>query len=245
MDTVTIELQSLGKRVGDSLILRDISFELGAGEALGVVGPSGSGKSTLLRLIAGLDAPSSGRILLNGRVASEPGKLLPPWERGIGMVFQQPTLRPHMTVEENVAFGLWRWPRPEARDRVREVLALVKLTGFERRRPHQLSGGEAQRAALARAIAPRPPILLLDEPLSSLDPELHTSMVELFLQVRRQSNPTVIYVSHNHQEVSAVCEQLLALRGGVVDRYPGFLKSRRPQEDTPVVPSPTGIQAMG
>jgi len=246
MDTVTIELQSVGKRVGDTWILRDVTFGIKAGEALGVVGPSGSGKSTMLRLVAGLDAPSSGRILLSGRLASEPGRLIPPWERGIGIVFQQPTLWPHMTVEENIAFGLARWPRQEARSRVREVLALVKLTGLERRRPHQLSGGEAQRAALARAIVPRPRILLLDEPLSSLDPELHASMVELFLQVRRQYSPTVIYVSHNLQEISTVCELVLALRGGTVDRHAGTSRTQgRQPEQIPSSPAKARGQVGG
>ncbi len=227
MDPV-IELTGVGRSIGGAALLRDVSFTVGAAEALGVIGPSGSGKSTLLRLLAGLDEPTAGRIAIDGRVVSEPGRVRPPWERGIGMVFQQPSLWPHMTVAENAAFGLCGLPKREAAGRLEAVLALTYLEGLEGRRPHQLSGGEAQRAALARAIAPRPRILLLDEPLSSLDPDLHASMVELFRRVRAETGPTVVYVSHDHAEAAAVTDRVIRLRRGRVEYDGGWADPERP-----------------
>ncbi len=214
-----IEVQGLGRNVGAAWLLRDVSFSLEAGDALGVVGPSGSGKTTLLRLIAGLEEPTAGRVLIGGTVASERAWVRPPWERGIGMVFQQPSLWPHMSVAEQVAFGLVGLPREEVSRRLEKLLVMMQLQGLEGRRPHQLSGGEAQRVALARAIAPRPPILLLDEPLSSLDPDLHASMVELFLEVRRETGATMVYVSHDHEEAATVTDRVLRLRRGTVEYH--------------------------
>ena len=216
MDHVIV-VEGVTRTVGETTLVRDVSFAVGRGEALALIGPSGSGKTTVLRLIAGLDVPTAGRILIDGQIASEAGWACAPHLRGIGMVFQKPSLWPHMTVVQNVAFGLGGQPRREVERRLEEVLHLTRLVGLESRRPHHLSGGEAQRAALARAIAPKPRILLLDEPLSGLDPELHANMIQLFLQVRRETNATVVYVTHDHQEAAAVTDRVLRLRRGGVE----------------------------
>lgn len=216
MDGVIV-LERIGKSIDGTAVLRDVSLSVGPGESLALIGPSGSGKTTLLRLIAGLDVPSAGRILLHGRVASGNGRLCPPHERGIGMVSQRPSLWPHMTVAQNVAFGLAPLPRQEAARHLAETLELTHLVGLERRYPHQLSGGEMQRAVLARAIAPTPGILLLDEPLTGLDPDLHASMLELFRKVREETAAVFVYVSHDHAEARAITERVVALRRGQVE----------------------------
>jgi len=148
-----IVVEGVTRTVGETTLVRDVSFAVGRGEALALIGPSGSGKTTVLRLIAGLDVPTAGRILIDGQIASEAGWACAPHLRGIGMVFQKPSLWPHMTVVQNVAFGLGGQPRREVERRLEEVLHLTRLVGLESRRPHHLSGGEAQRAALARAIS--------------------------------------------------------------------------------------------
>ena len=139
------------------------------------------------------------------------------------MVFQRPALWPHLTVARHVAFGLARWDRSEARTRVEEVMHLTRLEGLEHRYPHQLSGGEAQRVALARALAPLPRILLLDEPLSNLDPELHEEMLHLIAEAHEQSGVTLILVSHDPLEAEAVCDNVLMMRVGRLVRHPSPL----------------------
>lgn len=220
----TIEIQEVSRIIDGITVLAEVSLEVAPGEALAVIGPSGSGKTTLLRLIAGLDVPSSGRIVLAGRIASSRETFLPPHCRGVGMVFQRPALWPHMTVRENISFGLAGMPPPESRRRLQEVIELTILTGLERRYPHQLSGGEMQRAAVARAIAPRPRVLLLDEPLTGLDPELHASMLDLLRTVRDETGAAFVYVSHNHQEAEAITERVAIMRRGrfeYVGNWPG------------------------
>lgn len=222
-----IEVEALSRGVDGHSILGGLSFKVEAGEALAVVGPSGSGKTTLLRLVAGLDVPSGGSIHLNGRIASAQGYCLPPHRRSIGMVFQRCALWPHMTVAQNVAFGLAAMARSEVRVRVGELLEMTSLLGLEGRRPHQLSGGEAQRVAIARAIAPRPSILLLDEPLSGLDPELHAEMQSLLRQIRSATGATIMYVSHDHGEVAAMTERVLVMRRGRSVYLGGWDEARR------------------
>ncbi len=222
-----IAVEALSRDVDGHRILDEVSFEIQAGEALAVVGPSGSGKTTLLRLVAGLDVPSEGSISLSGRTVSAQGYCLPPHKRGMGMVFQRCSLWPHMTVAQNVAFGLAGMARSEVKARVGELLEMTSLLGLEGRRPHQLSGGEAQRVAIARAIAPRPSILLLDEPLSGLDPELHAEMQCLLRQVRTVTGATVMYVSHDHVEVAAMTDRVLVMRRGQSVCLGGWEEARR------------------
>lgn len=212
-----IAVESAGKIVEGVVALSDVSLEVASGEAVAVIGPSGSGKTTLLRLIAGLDCPTTGSISVGGSPVSTPNWVAPPHERGLGMVFQRPTLWPHLTVAESVAFGLARLGSVEVRRRLAEMVSLTRLEGLERRRPHQLSGGEAQRVALARAIAPRPKALLLDEPLSGLDPDLHAEMLALFGRVHDELGTALVYVSHDHAEAKTIARRVVVLRRGRVE----------------------------
>jgi len=213
-----IALLSVSKSFGGVPVVREVTFEVAPGMAVALVGPSGAGKTTILRLIAGLEAPDEGDIILNGRVASRGGWASPPHERGVGMVFQRPALWPHLSVRRNVQFGLAGLKRVEAEERLRDTLRLTHLEGFEERYPHQLSGGEAQRVALARALAPRPSILLLDEPLVGLDVELNREMIELIRGIRQRFGTTIVYVTHYLSEAEAVADTMVVLRQGRVEQ---------------------------
>jgi ABC-type Fe3+/spermidine/putrescine transport system ATPase subunit len=213
-----IALQSVSKGFDGVPVVREVTFEVVSGMAVALVGPSGAGKTTVLRLIAGLEVPDEGGIVLNGRVMSQGGWARPPHERGVGMVFQRPALWPHLSVRRNVQFGLAGLKRVEATERLRDTLRLTRLEGFEERYPHQLSGGEAQRVALARALAPRPSILLLDEPLVGLDVELNREMIELIHGVRQQFGTTIVYVTHYLSEAEAVADMVVVLRQGRVEQ---------------------------
>jgi iron(III) transport system ATP-binding protein len=206
------------KRYHDVLALDDVSLEVPDGDRLAIEGPSGSGKSTLLRLIAGLDLPDTGEVYLADRLASRSGWGLEPHRREVGFVFQSAALWPHMTVRQNVLFGLKRWPRPEAERRVEALLGQMWLGHLGRRYPDEVSGGEARRVALARTLAPRPRHLLLDEPLASLDPELKNELLALILSYARDRGGTLLYVTHDRAEALAVAPRVLRLRAGrVVD----------------------------
>ncbi len=208
-----IEVQQVSKHFGAVQALDDVSLSVPGGGSLALRGPSGSGKTTLLRLICGLEEPDCGQIALDRQVVSQPGRLAPPWQRGIGAVFQKPALWPHLTVRQNAAFGLSNWKKAPATARLDELLEIVGLSKLAERYPHQLSGGEAQRAALLRALAPRPSILLLDEPFANLDPALRTSMLAFVQQVQQAEGTTLILVAHD-DESAAVCRQVVYLRKG-------------------------------
>lgn len=189
-----------------------VSLGVDAGECLAILGPSGSGKSTVLRAIAGLDAPTSGRILVDGTDVAG----VAPERRGMAMVFQRPLLFPHLSVLDNVAFAatVAGQPKREARADARQFLELVQLDGFGERPVTALSGGQEQRVALARALAARPRVLLLDEPFSALDPELRTDMHGLLAQIRRQLNPTIVMVTHDRDEAAVVADRVALLSLG-------------------------------
>jgi iron(III) transport system ATP-binding protein len=207
---VTIERVCFG--YGSVPILDDVSLAVQRGEFFAFLGPSGSGKTTLLRLIAGFGTPGAGRILIGGRDVGR----LPPWSRQVGMVFQSYALWPHMTVAENVAFGLERRRRPRAEiaRRVSEALALVGLTALAGRRPAQLSGGQQQRVALARTLVIEPEVLLLDEPLSNLDAKLRLEMRAELRRLQRKLGLTAIYVTHDQEEANAVADRIAVLHEG-------------------------------
>lgn len=203
---------------GKSPAVQDISFKVEKGRVLALLGPSGSGKTTLLRLIAGFEMPDQGSILLDGRVVSRPGYCLPPEKRGVGMVFQDYALFPHLTVAQNVAFGLRRASASERQRRVMEVLTLVGLTGYERGYPHELSGGQQQRVALARALAPNPIVVLLDEPFSHLDPDMRARMRYEVQQILKRVGTTVVLVTHDHEEAFAMADQIAVLNEGKLEQ---------------------------
>ncbi len=188
-------------------VLTGVDLTVADGEVLVLVGPSGAGKTTLLRAVAGLVPVSAGSIRIGTRdVTTEP-----PERRRVGLVFQDHALFPHLDVAGNVGFGVARRDRPA---RVAELLSLVRLDGFARRRPHELSGGESQRVALARALAPRPEVLLLDEPFASLDPELRDALRREVRSILRAAGTTAVVVTHDVADAEAIGDRVVALRAG-------------------------------
>ena len=210
LDRVTKRFGPDGAPAVDGLSLR-----VEEGEIVALVGPSGCGKTTTLRLVAGLESPDAGRITLRGRVVSGPGVAVPPEERGVGIVFQDYALFPHLTVAENVGFGL---PRGARRPRVREVLDLVGLLGLDARYPHELSGGQQQRVALARALAPAPAVMLLDEPFSNLDTDLRAQMRDEVERILRSSATTAVFVTHDQEEAFTLADRVGVLRAGAIEQ---------------------------
>jgi putative spermidine/putrescine transport system ATP-binding protein len=207
-----LELRGVAKTFGAVRAVDAASFSVRNGEFLTLLGPSGSGKTTILRMVAGFERPTSGAILIAGRDVSA----LPPNRRGVGLVFQNYALFPHMTVEENVRYPLrmHRWAREDAARRVDEVLRLIRLSGMESRRPNQLSGGQQQRVALGRALAAEPSLLLMDEPLGALDRALRTEMQEELRRIHQEANATVLFVTHDREEALAMSTRIGIMRDG-------------------------------
>ena len=198
--------------------VNDISFELTSGEILALVGPSGCGKTTTLRIIAGLERPDSGIVRLNDRVVASDAVFVPPEKRGVGMVFQDHALFPHLTVSENIAFGLRGRSPTQIRQTVGEMLHLVGLLPLAKRYPHALSGGERQRVALARALAPRPILVLMDEPFSSLDADLRLEMREHVRRILKAMRATVVFVTHDQDEALYMGDRLAVLQNGYLEQ---------------------------
>ena len=198
-----------------SPVLEAVSMRVSHGEIVGILGASGSGKSTLLRLIAGLETPEQGSITLGERVLVNDRAEVSPADRGIGMVFQDYALFPHLTTADNIAFGLHRMKRKDRRQRLDEMLDLIQMTDFARRYPHELSGGQQQRVALARALAPGPTLLLMDEPFSSLDAELKQSIRTELRSILRRAGTSCLLVSHDRDDVAAICDRTLYVESGV------------------------------
>ncbi|TSE21391.1 Spermidine/putrescine import ATP-binding protein PotA [Tepidimonas alkaliphilus] len=199
--------------------LDDVSLALPAG-ALGVLlGPSGCGKTTLLRALAGLERLDEGQLTLEGQTVAARGVHWPPEARRIGMVFQDYALFPHLSVADNVGYGLHRWTRLQRQQRVAEVLALVGLQGYERRYPHELSGGQQQRVALARALAPRPRLLLLDEPFSSLDVDLRERLAQELRTILKAAGITALFVTHDQMEAFALGDLIGVMHEGRLHQW--------------------------
>ncbi|HBI05016.1 MAG TPA: ABC transporter [Paenibacillaceae bacterium] len=186
-------------------IINQLSFTMKKGEIVGLLGPSGSGKSTLLRLIAGLEMPTEGSIVISGKVVFDDTHFVLPEHRGVGMVFQDYGLFPHLTVLKNIEFGLHKLCKKERHKRVMEMLELVQLHGLEKRYPHELSGGQQQRVALARALAPKPALLLLDEPFSNLDVDLKENIRKELGDILRKAEMTCLMVSHDPKDLDEIC----------------------------------------
>ena len=197
---------------GQSLVVKSLDLEIARGEFLTLLGPSGSGKTTTLMMLAGFEQPTKGEIFLEGRPVSR----LPPWKRDIGMVFQNYALFPHMTVAENVAFplGVRRLPKAEIDRRVARALAMVRLEGFENRRPAQLSGGQQQRVALARALVFEPKLVLMDEPLGALDKQLRESMQYELKHLHEKLGLTFVYVTHDQSEALTMSDRVAVFNDG-------------------------------
>ena len=211
-----LEVGNMFKSYEGKPLLKDISFQVGAGETVCLLGASGSGKSTLLRIIAGLESADSGQVLFNGVDLTN----TPPHLRDFGLVFQDYALFPHLNVCDNVAFGLKmrRMNQDEIDWRVANSLEMVSLTGFEKRQVTELSGGEQQRVALARALAPRPRLLMFDEPLGALDRTLREDLLNELRTILHRTEIPAIYVTHDQEEAFAIADRLLILNYGMIVR---------------------------
>ena len=216
MKPVAVAIENVALHFGATQVLRDINLKVEPGEFFALLGPSGSGKSTLLRLIAGFNRNQAGRVLIDGRDVSA----VPPWQRNVGMVFQNYALWPHMTVAQNIAFGLEerRLPTADIKRRVAAVVELVELNGLEQRRPGQLSGGQQQRVAIARTLAIEPQLLLLDEPLSNLDAKLRLQTRQELKKLQRRLNITTLFVTHDQEEALTTCDRIAVLDQGVIQQ---------------------------
>ena len=209
-----IAIQGLQKRFGTNTVLDNLTFRISEGDVFGIVGHSGAGKSTLLRCLAGLTSVDSGKILIQGQDIVP----LPPQQRGIGMVFQSYALFPNMSVEANVSFGLkmQKLPAAEVHRRVGEVLELVEMSDYAKRYPHQLSGGQCQRVALARSLVTQPRLLLLDEPLSALDARIRKHLREQIRRIQREMNLTAIFVTHDQEEALTMSDRIVLMNKGQI-----------------------------
>jgi iron(III) transport system ATP-binding protein len=214
MSAVAIDIKGVNLSYGPTHVLKDIDLSIRPGELFAFLGPSGCGKTTLLRLIAGFAQAQTGRVLLDGHDVAA----LPPWKRDVGMVFQSYALWPHMTVAQNVAFGLEerRRPRAEITAKVGQALALVGLSAYAQRRPAQLSGGQQQRVALARTIAIEPKVLLLDEPLSNLDARMRVSVRRDLRELQQRLGLTTIFVTHDQEEANTICDRIAVMEAGII-----------------------------
>jgi spermidine/putrescine transport system ATP-binding protein len=211
-----IELVKLNKSYGTFQVLKDFSFSIELGEFLSLLGPSGCGKTTIIRLIAGLENLQSGEILLDGvRIDT-----IPPYKRPVNTVFQNYALFPHMNVFENIAYGLRakRLSSKAIKEKVFEALELVQLKGFEKRQPHQMSGGQKQRVSIARAIVNKPPVLLLDEPLTALDLKLRKEMRYELRNLQQKLGITFVYVTHDQEEALVMSDRVAVMNGGVIEQ---------------------------
>ncbi|MGH9321842.1 MAG: ABC transporter ATP-binding protein [Vicinamibacteria bacterium] len=231
MSAALLSIRDVAKRFGSHQAVAGVSFEVAAGEVVAILGPSGCGKTTLLRLVAGLEVPDGGEIWLGGTEVAGPHRsMVPPHRRGIGFVFQDLALWPHLTVHKNLDFVLEsvETPRGERAARAHEALRLVRIEPLANRYPHELSGGEQQRVALARALVGQPRVLLLDEPLSSLDPELRAALRAELARLQRALGVTAVYVTHDREDAAALADRIIEMREGRIVRAEETRKKEAP-----------------
>jgi len=216
---IAIELKNISKRLGASNILESVSLTIAEGECLAVFGPSGCGKTTLLRILSGLETPDWGEVRLGGRLMSSPTRVVPPYQRSVGLVFQDLALWPHMTAWKNIQFGLDKAirGRKQRQAKIASLLELVKLRHLGDAYPHQLSGGEQQRLAIARALGQNSKILLLDEPLASLDATLKQELLAELRSILRSLNITIVYVTHDEDEARVIAQRIMRMKDGRIE----------------------------
>lgn len=212
-------LDQVELRYGDNTAVYAVNMLVEQGKIACLLGPSGCGKTTLLRAIAGFERLSQGQISLNGQVISTPHRTLATEQRNIGMVFQDYALFPHLSIADNIRFGIRHQPRKDQQQRVKELLELVSLPGYEKRYPHELSGGQQQRIALARALAPKPALLLLDEPFGSQDTELRESLAREVREILKQEGITALLVTHDQHEAFAMADEIGVLQAGHLQQW--------------------------
>ena len=214
-----LDIQNTSVAYGSNTVVHNISIQLEKGEIGCLLGPSGCGKTTLLRAIAGFEPITHGKISLNGNIVSQVNKILPPEKRQIGMVFQDFALFPHLNVADNIRFGIRHLKRSEQKQRITDLLSLIGLEKMRSRFPHELSGGQQQRIALARALAPKPHLLLLDEPFSSMDVELRGELAREVRKILKQEQITAILVSHDQNEAFAMADNIGVMRDGKLQQW--------------------------
>ncbi|MEB4591577.1 ABC transporter ATP-binding protein [Candidatus Thiothrix sp. Deng01] len=214
-----LTLQNIHIAYGDNTVVHDISLSVEDGQIGCLLGPSGCGKTTLLRAMAGFEPVTQGTITLKDQIISAPGTHLPPEKRNIGMVFQDYALFPHLTITDNISFGIRKQSAREKAQRVMELLELVDLPGYEKRYPHELSGGQQQRIALARALAPRPRLLLLDEPFGSQDVELREMLAREVRDILKREGMTAVLVTHDQHEAFAMADEIGVLQAGHLQQW--------------------------
>ncbi len=212
--TARLELQEISKTYDGLPVVQEVSLSVAPGQVTCLLGPSGCGKSTTLRIIAGVERQSSGTVLIDGTPISDAQANIPPEARGIGLMFQDFALFPHLSVAKNVGFGLIDLPKAERAQRVKDLLEKVGMAHFAEKYPHELSGGEQQRVALARALAPRPKILLMDEPFSGLDNRLRDGIRDETLAVLKEENTAVVLVTHEPDEAMRMADEIALMRKG-------------------------------
>ena len=213
---VLVKIDRVTKKFDETVAVDDVSLTINKGEIFALLGGSGSGKSTLLRMLAGFERPTEGRIMLDGVDITD----MPPYERPINMMFQSYALFPHMTVAQNIAFGLKqdRLPAAEIDERVNEMLKLVQMTQYAKRKPHQLSGGQRQRVALARSLAKRPKLLLLDEPMGALDKKLRSQMQLELVEIIERVGVTCVMVTHDQEEAMTMAQRIAIMHLGCIEQ---------------------------
>lgn len=214
-----LKVQDIDVCYTDTKVVYDLSFSLDDGNIGCLLGPSGCGKTTVLRTIAGFEQPSKGQVLIGEKEVSNQKVNLPPEQRNIGMVFQDFALFPHITVADNIRFGLKSWPQKQQQARISELLAMIGMPTLANAYPHQLSGGQQQRVALARAMAPKPSILLLDEPFSSMDVELREQLAREVRHILKQENITAVLVTHDQNEAFAMADEICVMNEGRIQQH--------------------------